>query len=133
MKFKPFYIKNIDYLKFENVFLHSINYDSILRITIINDKYKVNIIFNRFISFRVINESNLMKYWELLDEKNENGCVFYKILNSEYFAELKNLSYNFLKSDEDISYIEHYGIFTLSDCVEVLSEIEPEIQIEIIG
>ena len=133
MKFKPFYIKNIDYLKFENVFLDSINYDSILRITIINDKYKVNIIFNRFISFRVINESNLMKYWELLDEKNENGCVFYKILNSEYFAELKNLSYNFLKSDEDISYIEHYGIFTLSDCVEVLSEIEPEIQIEIIG
>ncbi len=128
--FKPLEIENLDYSKFENVFLDSIKYDTALTIVIINKFYKINIVFNRFVSYRVVNESNLMTYWELLYEKNINGWVFYKILNSAFHSELKSLSYNFLKGNEDTSYIENYGFFTLSECVEVLSEIEPDIQIE---
>jgi ABC-type phosphate transport system substrate-binding protein len=118
-------IESLDVLQLKDIFVESIVYDSELTITLKSNNIKILLKFERFESYRVNDESNLLEYWEELDAKNENGYVFYEIFNSSYYSEIKKLSKDFFSGGGDSDSIKHYGIFSINECVEVLSDLPP--------
>lgn len=124
--FEKWEIVNLDKLK--NLYIDSINYNSELNIILVSEFLKIEIIFERFISYRVNDESYLLEYWEILDNENLNGYVFYKMIKSSFFNEMKYLSKDyFTDGGEDL--IRHYCIFTINECVEILSDLQPIVRI----
>jgi hypothetical protein len=110
--------------------LKDIKYNGHLEIILESKSTRLEIIFDRIISFRVLDESFLLQYWEFLNKKKLNGHVFYQIEKSSYIAEISKLSFDFFTVGGGESGIYHYAIFLEDDCIEVLSDLSPEVNIQ---
>lgn len=82
--------------------------------------------FERYMSFRISDESNLLSYWDILPD-NVQGYPFFRIEDSSYIKEFKILSKNFFTSNNIDTY-KHYCIFFEDDCFEVITDYEPIIR-----
>jgi len=103
--------------------IFNINYDLwTLKITLsFNDHPSpVYLIFKNVVGFRVIDEGNLLEFW---DERVRVPGWIWKIESGGWF-ELEKLRNGFLSQHHSISHNE-YLIIGINDCVSVISESEP--------
>lgn len=101
-----------------------------LEIILLTESSRIIVTYNRFISYRFSFESYLLSYWEETVLYNEDeGIIFFKLYNSSYLDEIKKLSKNFIVDGGGDS-IEHHAIFLGDECIEILTDDKPIIQIE---
>ncbi|GAB5398562.1 MAG: hypothetical protein Aureis2KO_01470 [Aureisphaera sp.] len=90
-----------------------------------SDKKYLKIFFDDTLSYRNTNESFLLKIWHTTQKENL-GKTFYSVENSSYidfFHEMTQKIY----LDWDII---HYAIYTISECIDILSQVPPVISWE---
>lgn len=75
----------------------------------------------RIPSFRVSQEERLLKIWHGTD-KSLLGNTFYIVRNSTYVENIKEMEMGFYPKSK----LTHYAIFTVEDCIDILSEIPPK-------
>lgn len=126
--FEIWKISDLNNYDIDNLSLDSVTYDSNLQISLSSSNYNIYITFNRFVSYRINNESYLLEYWHKLDASKLNGYTFYKIKSSTYFNDLAFLSNNFC-TDGGPEMINHFAIFTVNECIEIITDMEPFIEI----
>jgi hypothetical protein len=105
--------------------------DSILEFKLIHDgglflnlyteEQCVQIMYNRFISYRFIFESYSLDYNKLCDD-----AILYSIDNSTYLEEIRKISDNFI-IDNGGNKIKHYAIFLKDEIFEIITDIHPQI------
>lgn len=103
--------------------IFNVNYDLwTLKITLAFSDHPslVYVIFKNVVGFRVLDESNLLEFWNL--EERIPGWIW-KIESGGWF-ELEKLRSGFLVQNHSISHNE-YLILGINDCVSVISESEP--------
>lgn len=113
----------------DNLELEKIEYDGSLLISLSSNKLRLDILFQRIVSYRILDESYLLRYWKSLDKKSLNGKVFYIIEDSSYLNDIADLSMDFF-TDGGIEGISHFGIFLSDDCFEVLTDLAPILTIQ---
>lgn len=79
----------------------------------------LRVAFDNCLSYRNTDESYLLKLWHS-NEKEVAGKIFYTIENSSYIDFFHEMTLELYRNWE----IKHYAIYTISDCVDILS-IEP--------
>lgn len=120
-------IESLNNLNLNNIDLESVFYKDTesLNVNLIIDNCKLNLKFDKFISFRATDESFLLDYWNLMLIEQTKGLAFFKIKNSSYLDDITNLSVDFV-SNKPTSIVEHYAIFLKYDlCIEILSSKPP--------
>ena len=81
--------------------------------------------FESSVAYRNINESYRLRTWNRINsERWDGGC--YILENSKFVAWLKKEAGGIL---DDISLI-HYCIFTDEDCIDVVTEFQPVVEIQ---
>jgi|GEM_PF-5885145 len=126
--FKVWNIENLKNRDLLDIYVDKIIFDSSLIVKLISNKFKIKLNFKRFISYRITSESYLLDYWEILNEKEQNGNVFYLIENSSFFNDIQNLSKDFFViGGADLIY--HFAVFSNDYCIEIISDLYPEIEI----
>jgi hypothetical protein len=108
--------------------------DSILEFKLIHDgglilnlyteEQCVQIMYNRFISYRFIFESYSMDYLDY--NKLSEDAIIYSIDNSTYLEEIREISDNF-KIDNGGNKIKHYAILLKDEIFEIITDIHPQI------
>lgn len=120
-------LKDINDKIINNIYVDNVIYDSFLKISLKSDTHNIVFTFQRFISFRLSDESYLLEYWDTLKDNNKN-LMFSKIINSSYFKEMSILSKKFVV-DGGPDMIEHFAIFTENECLEIISDLSPLIEV----
>lgn len=126
-EFEIWEIEELNGLNISDLSLDKINHDGCLEIVLDSNKYNIVITIERYISFRVTDESYLLEYWEEMSEPKEN-LSFSKMPKSSFFNEIAFLSKNFFV-DGGADEIQHFGIFTLNECVEIISDMTPIVKV----
>ncbi len=83
---------------------------------------KAKIIFDPYVAFRCMNESFRAKTFA---EKGGFSSSLFEVKNSTWLEWLHEESLGYYKDSE----ITHYAIITGADCIDILSEFPPEVQI----
>lgn len=84
---------------------------------------KLKITFSSTISYRNTDESFLLKIWNDVDQ-NLLGKIFYTISDSEYIDFFNQMTFGLYKEWK----VVHYAIYTLQDCLDILSDQPPKIE-----
>lgn len=130
IKYKTFPID----AKFSNINLDKLLYEGEelyinLHIFLNDGKEKIlQIYFEYVLVFRNTDESYLLK---TIEEQSEQinfkwGKIFYKVENSQFVNWFNDQSCNIPKKTGVC--IEHYAIYSGTDCIDVISSSEPEIK-----
>lgn len=94
------------------------------------EDHAIKIIFKDYYSFRIIEESIMLNYFNDRNLKHIEGNRIYIMENTSYMNELKNVSQNF--STQNNKNPKLYGIYYLcDDFIEVISASEPDIEYNI--
>jgi hypothetical protein len=83
----------------------------------------IKIGFESVLSYKNTNESYLLKLWEIFPN-DLAGKIFYIVKNSSYIESVREQAYNI-----NIGELNHYAIYTISDCVDIISSSPPKIEI----
>ena len=106
----------------DEVYVESIKDDSDgLRILISSEGKTVRILFKNKISYKVSQESYLLKLWNEIEIGKEK-LVFYKIENSWLIDDFNENTLNIYSNLK----LVHYAIYTYTDCIDIIS-IEPPV------
>ncbi len=122
---KPWIIPHVDTKKNYSIEAIHDDYEGfriLLRSDILTDKV-LKITFNNHVSYRNTDESFLLKLFGNTDEKLL-GKTFYLVCNSDYVDFFNESTMN-LYTDWDVI---HYAIYTISDCIDILSDQPPIIE-----
>ena len=80
----------------------------------------LKIAFESYLSYRNTDESYLVKIWQSMPSENI-GKNFFLVQNSAYIAFFHEMTEN-IYADWSV---KHYAIYTISDCVDVISTVPP--------
>ena len=83
----------------------------------------LKVTFDGVLSYRNTNESYLLKIWHDT-EKSKLGKTFYIIQNSSYVDFFNEMSLGAYSNWE----VKHFAIYTETDCVDVLSTVNPSFE-----
>ena len=78
--------------------------------------------FDATLAYRNIDEGDHLRTWNELEK--EAGWSFFTVNNSEFKRDFLDLSYGIHEQTD----IEHYAIYTLTDCLDVLSIEPPDVE-----
>ncbi len=79
--------------------------------------------FEAHLSYRNTDESFMLKVWNSIPQ-GQLGEIFYIIENSDYIKSFNEMTGN-LYDDWSIT---HYGIYTTSDCIDIISTDIPTVE-----
>ena len=88
------------------------------------DSEILKISFVDVLSYRNTDESYLLNIWHNTDKK-VLGNIFYTIENSSYIDFFNGMTHDLYSNWK----VNHYAIYTLSDCIDILSEHEPHFEV----
>lgn len=122
---EPWVIPNVD--SSANYYIEAIHDDYegfriLLRSSILESKM-LRISFNDKLSYRTTYESFYLKLWSNMNE-GIFGKTFYIISNSYYIDYFNDQTLDIYKDWK----IQHYAIYTISDCIDILSIQQPIIE-----
>jgi len=103
-------------------YLEELRDDSkVLKIILKNDETGdfLHISFDGALTYRTIDEGYLLK--SLCNLKGG----FFKVLESDYLKWFHSETLGIMKDDENIV---HYGIYTPNECVDVISQTQPQVE-----
>ncbi len=84
----------------------------------------LQIIFESPLVYRNIDEGNLIFYNRIDEEDNLGRWGFFTINASDYLEWFHHVSQNIHKNEK----ITHYAIYTIEDCLDILSNFPPSVK-----